>query len=306
MQSETFGEGYGDLALLSSDGTLFYSSKCLLAYASPVFKDMFEVALPEGITSQGSNHHPSAAVTPLKLTEDAVTLDLLLRHVDPTKGPLPIHENSIVKLLNAARKYQIPAIIQWFEREVTKDDGSRRGESGEKSFIENHPILVLSIALEYEIKLLVQAAILAAVNGPSRAIPNPLAEAGTDPKPLNLINSNYFLLIHQSSESRIKRYFKLIQKISEIRWEDPDNWDAGPYPADIQCEACRTPRTKWMLEMIDAVMEQPRWDVFVSAINKHTQCGSGCDWAKKAIAVVIGDELELGLRSEEHTLPFLP
>jgi hypothetical protein len=83
--------------LKSSDGVVFYVSRFLLAYTSPVFKDILALG-PKNSTETMKN--------PLQFTEDEETLDLLFRHIDPTLPNLPLDKHMIPQLLEAARKYQ--------------------------------------------------------------------------------------------------------------------------------------------------------------------------------------------------------
>src|ERR1700761_8440010 len=115
--SKIFCEGYGDFALESSDKVVFYTSRFLLAYTPPVFCHMFNLAPPSKPSdpSEGVESETPYSIQPIQVTEDALTLDLLLRHVDPKQVPAPISERDIAKLLEGARKYQLGNIMLWFE-----------------------------------------------------------------------------------------------------------------------------------------------------------------------------------------------
>lgn len=123
--SDEFPAGYGDFALVSSDGVRFYIQRLFLFYVSPVFKDMF-----------GTGEDPSELV----LTEDADTLDRLLRFIDPIKDPLPVDSKSIVRLLEAATKYRVSKALRWWENEVLRE-GSKMEQ----------PIIAFSLATRYNL-----------------------------------------------------------------------------------------------------------------------------------------------------------
>jgi hypothetical protein len=104
--AENFPEGYGDFAFQSSDGVIFHFPKFLLSFVSPVFKDMYDMV--DSTTNSEI----------LKLTEDAETLDFLLRVIDPTKDSPSLIQEVVEKLLNAADKYQIDGVQSWRQKEV--------------------------------------------------------------------------------------------------------------------------------------------------------------------------------------------
>jgi hypothetical protein len=104
--AENFPEGYGDFAFQSSDGVIFHFPKFLLSFVSPVFKDMYDM-----VDSAASDEI-------LKLTEDAETLDSLLRVIDPTKDSPSLIQGVVERLLNAADKYQIDGVQSWHKKEV--------------------------------------------------------------------------------------------------------------------------------------------------------------------------------------------
>ncbi|KAG8797325.1 hypothetical protein FRC17_007781, partial [Serendipita sp. 399] len=71
--SVAFPQGNGtDICLLTNDAVLFYFHRFLLSYTSPVFREMIE---PGNFSLS----------QPLRVDEESGTLDLLLRHLDPTK-----------------------------------------------------------------------------------------------------------------------------------------------------------------------------------------------------------------------------
>ncbi|KAG8776076.1 hypothetical protein FRC16_004634, partial [Serendipita sp. 398] len=97
VHSPEFPENYGDFRLISSDRVVFSFPRFLLAHVSPVFKDMLEIG----------TEYPMGQQAELRLAENFTTLDQLLRLLDPTKRPLPIHIDTIEGLLESAQKYQV-------------------------------------------------------------------------------------------------------------------------------------------------------------------------------------------------------
>lgn len=102
--SQRFSEGYGDFQLVSSDSIVFHFPKFLLSHCSPVFRDMFAVG--------------TQTDKPLILSESALTIDALLRFLDPEQPLAPLNPNTIVSLLEAASKYDIPRVFSWWETEM--------------------------------------------------------------------------------------------------------------------------------------------------------------------------------------------
>ncbi|EJF64449.1 hypothetical protein BD309DRAFT_831871, partial [Dichomitus squalens] len=112
--SPPFDKASADLVLRTSDYVDFHVWKCILALASPVFEDMFELAehgkRSEGKTAEGaectSSTPSSASVIEVPETSSAWTL--LLRWIYPSRpchDPLPPF--LLKTALAAAHKYQM-------------------------------------------------------------------------------------------------------------------------------------------------------------------------------------------------------
>lgn len=289
--SKTFGEGYGDLALLSSDGIVFHFSSFLLAYSSPVFKDMLEIASKaDNVIHQSQNLKGQ----PVPLSEDAVTLDLLLRHIDPVATISPPQKPTIVKLLDAARKYQLPAVFKWFEAEATRGKIRRHGSSDDKPLIEEDPMLILSLALDYEINDLAREALLSAVNG------GPLEELESwgDVK--------YYRLVHRLRERRIKIFLGLVREISYTEeYEDDESAMLGASTIQNTVCKCLLYRSTWLLDITARIHHTPTWDNFVAAIEMHDHCSK--EWSRVAKNILgWNDSTRDKIRDEEKKLPNLP
>ncbi|KAG8797702.1 hypothetical protein FRC16_008597 [Serendipita sp. 398] len=108
VRSPDFPENYGDFRLISSDGVTFSFPRFLLAHVSPVFKDMLEIG----------TGNPMGQQAELRLAENFTTLDQLLRLLDPTKKPLPIHIDTIEGLLESAQKYQVERVFEYWEEQM--------------------------------------------------------------------------------------------------------------------------------------------------------------------------------------------
>jgi hypothetical protein len=88
----------------STSDTTFAVHRCILAVASPMFRDMF--ALPQ---VPGSGRWPDLPV--IDVTEDASTLDALLRLIYPVEQkPAFTSIEEIVSVLAAAAKYETPVV----------------------------------------------------------------------------------------------------------------------------------------------------------------------------------------------------
>lgn len=296
--SETFPVGYGDLTLQSGDGEFFHFSSFLLAYSSPVFKDMLELARTtiSGHTQHSSHphqHEPAVKSEPVVLTEDAVTVCGLLLHVDPSKMPFPLSKATVGRLLEAGRKYQLPTILQWFAREVTTVEISQSNPENQQPLIEEVPLFVLSLSVEYEIKELIPKAVLASING------GPIEESDS------LVDIKYYRLVHCLRQKRIEKYLKLLQELSasdnEEEWEvDQDGDWQRVAPMVHEC-SCGTTLGSWIITVTQSILQKPRWSCFMAAIEPHKRCSSG--WSTR-FWLQVGRRTEL--YKEEQTLPQLP
>jgi hypothetical protein len=308
LQSKAFYEGYGDFALQSSDGVIFHISRFLLAYASPVFEDMFNLAAGNGhrmsissmsmadevdthqihassnaMGSEGilvAKEHKSQAVI---LTENATTLDLLFRHIDPKQTPHPLRENTIRQLLEAARKYQLSSVSTWFENEVMKhteypysDHPNTAATTpnnhhygplsiSERSLMSRDPLLVLALASEYDLPRLMQQAVLQLVESPISIL-----EKDVD------VGFKLHRHIHILRQSRIQFYMNCIKDAAALK-------ESGKPAQPSVCSTCSYPRSSWIMEITQAVLNTPTWEIFTDAVNNPTRnCQWGCGtWSKQ-------------------------
>ncbi|KAG8793754.1 hypothetical protein FRC17_008402 [Serendipita sp. 399] len=95
--SEAFPPGYGDIRLVSSDRVVFHCHQWLLAYMSPVFRDMF------GIGGASNSRE-------VVLHEGSRILDLIFRTIDPKQENPMLDFDILPHYLEAGRKYQIDEV----------------------------------------------------------------------------------------------------------------------------------------------------------------------------------------------------
>lgn len=261
--SKVFCEGYGDFALQSSDGVVFYISSFLLAYASPVFGDMFNLG-PRPIQSDQNDARDDIALQPtppVQLSEDAFTLDLLLRHIDPKQIPAPIGEH-VGKLLEVARKYQLGTIMLWFETESMKYVEHPNNPTPGQSLMSYNPLLVLSLATEYDLRNLAQQAACAIIIGEAS-----LLQKNVD------IRLDIYRHVCALREARIQWYVERIGVIaSKLHRGKPVQPGTCP---------CSNTRSSWIHKLHEAVLKTPKWSVFAAVVASPTRhCKPGCgDWA---------------------------
>jgi hypothetical protein len=128
-------------------GVVFHFPLFLLTHASPIFGDMQKI---------GKGVYQDAM--PL-LSETYLTLEALLRLIDPAKDNPILDWKCVGPLLEAAEKYQIKRVFNWFEKEVTFT------LSNDISIL-HHPILCLGLAERFGLRYLIKVALRQAVMMP--------------------------------------------------------------------------------------------------------------------------------------------
>ncbi|PVF99426.1 hypothetical protein CPB86DRAFT_731469 [Serendipita vermifera] len=266
--SKTFCEGYGDFALQSCDEIVFYISRFLLAYTSPVFRDMFDlggtiemfesIQVTEGMDISDAKRE----VKPIQVSEDAHTLDLILRHIDPKQVAAPINEATIEKLLEAARKYQLPTIMAWFSAEAMKHVEHPNNPIPGRSLMARNPLLVLSLATEYEMPILAQQAVCAIVTG----------EVSLLQKDVN-IRLDIYRRVYALREERINWFLALIGSIAGKVYR-------GKPVMPAVCQICLSTRSAWVHKLMETVLHAPKWKSFEQEVfSPARRCKPGCgDW----------------------------
>lgn len=262
----SFPEGHGDFALLSGDheAVVFHISKFLLGYASPVFSDMFNlgpVSTPE--TASGDTDASTQSPQVLQVTESARTLDEILRHIDPRQMILPMNELSIGALLEAARKYQLGIIMEWFKAESMKFYEFPNNPIPGKSLMSRNPLLVLALAAEYDMPSLAQQAACAIIGGEATLLQ---ADANM---PLKLYRH-----VSGLRQARIQWYLQLIGTVANKRHR-------GKPVQPAICTMCSNTRSSWIHELMETVFVAPTWKRFMAEVNSSLRrCKPGCgEWS---------------------------
>jgi hypothetical protein len=131
----TFPEG--DVILKSSDGIEFRVHKLLLRLASPIFAGMFEMPEPRRLRGE---------VQTVDMSEDARSLESLLRWIYPTNNPPTIEsEEDLQALLPIALKYEVERILGGLRTYMTKRAG-------------NNPLYFYALGIRYGYPDVVKAA----------------------------------------------------------------------------------------------------------------------------------------------------
>lgn len=120
---------------------------------------MFDIA--------GSDNQKSE---PLKLSEPATTIELLLSYLDPTNLTRVINPITIELLLVAAHKYQMNGILSWFEHEVSIDKVDRVRSTTQEAFLFSHPALVLALAVRCDFEEVGKVALRELCGGDLKAL----------------------------------------------------------------------------------------------------------------------------------------
>ena len=180
LTSPEFPAGYGDFKLISSDDVVFHFPRFLLSHVSPVFRDMFGVA-------NSSSEPPE-----LKITEESTTINRLLRFFDPNKKILPIDysdQTATVRLFEAARKYQVDQVFDWWEKEIQVESVSK----GWKEL--DNPMQVLALVSRYHLPQVARVALRQLISAPSSEMQSSIS-----------FESGLFYHLIQLREQRVRWY----------------------------------------------------------------------------------------------------
>lgn len=130
VASEPFDEG--DVILRSSDDVDFHVYRAVLVLASPFFKSMF--SLQQRSEMQAENTLP---VVPI--SEDSMTVDLLLRYCYPIRNPDIDDLTLLGSVLEAVMKYDL-------------DEPTRLAREALRMFLENEPLHVFAISCQLQLE----------------------------------------------------------------------------------------------------------------------------------------------------------
>ena len=255
QHSTKFPPEYGDFALHCSDGVVCHFPRHLLAYMSPVFEDMFSLAKePTDPDSTNESFPPS-----LKLQESSIIIEALLEHVDPkSKRSLPIDPDVILKLLEAARKYQVSTVTEWFIEQagLPRVGGSPVDMEILDPFTSTNPQLALECAMRFEFPLIGRLAL-------RQLVASPVSTTLLQNDDLSLCVYKH---ICQLREDRIERYRGYLSQLSkgvkEVLYEN------GQF-----CGRCAGAIGEWFLCMERAVVDKPKWESFLDAFKSLKACG---------------------------------
>lgn len=228
----------------SSDGVLFHFPRLLLQYASPFFRDMF-----------GISEHARETITlntdqPLVMEEDSVTLDNLLQWVDPNQCVPTIITTSIANFIRAAHKYQVNKVIEWFANVVTAGQETACGIKNHRCLLSTEPMLVLSLAEQYDLPDLARTALQQLVMVPVETL---FSENAT-------MSARLLLHLQRIRKQRTEWFLSCIQKILY----DPDR--------TAICTSCSSCLMAWTRLVHDA----PCWRSIDQCSLTFTQYCSNC------------------------------
>jgi hypothetical protein len=243
--SSQFSEGYGDFAIRSRDGVTCYFPGIILSHASPVFRDMFGMV-------QGSVHEGTKDRL-VDVTEPLPILELFLKHLDPTIITPPIDPDTIRDLLIMADKYQTGTILPWFEQEAVTQRVNRATSQSQDSLLDTHPLLVLSLAMQFQLKQITDAALKVAVGCNEK-----LLYVGSPTLSLSI-----FFQISQLRDQRIGIYLTIVGILASHKFSPPKG-----------CVGCSPHRAQWVLDISNAVRLQPQWMEFMKAFDACPPCTS--------------------------------
>lgn len=135
--SYSFDAPDADAVLLSSDvesPAEFRVHRCILAVASPFFRDMFSLPQDQStLSTSGPDNAPRIPVA-----ESREVLETLLRFVYPIPDPIIFSLDELDKVLAAAVKYEFEAVV-----------ASLRGFLISPPFLQESPIRVYALACRY-------------------------------------------------------------------------------------------------------------------------------------------------------------
>ena len=178
MTSHLFNTLDADLVLrsCSPDPVDFRVHKCILAVASPFFAHMFELPQPREDCEDGE---PSIPI--VDVSEDARTLDMLLRCVYPTTRPAIDTFEDLSLVLEAASKYDLTPAIDHLRTVLMSS-----------RFVEADPVRAYAIACRFDLEDEARAASRCTLR--VHVLDNPLSE---DLKHISAFQYHRLLSLHR-------------------------------------------------------------------------------------------------------------
>ncbi|KAG9090118.1 hypothetical protein FRC06_001219 [Ceratobasidium sp. 370] len=123
----------GDISLLSTDGSVFRVHSVILGLVSSVFADMFSIGRPSG--------------EEIQLDDDSESISLMLATIYPSSVTPTIDKiDTLEKCLKIAQKYNIEAIIQTLDHDLS------RSEAQTRLIRSNDPLRIFRLAVTYGLR----------------------------------------------------------------------------------------------------------------------------------------------------------
>jgi len=115
----------------------FRLHRCILAAASPVFRDMFNLPQPPSLCPADHNDH----LPVIPVSESRTTLDILLRFIYPVPDPLITSLDVLSSIMGAAVKYDFNSVIATLSSLLVSSQ-----------FMDANPTRVYAIACRYDLE----------------------------------------------------------------------------------------------------------------------------------------------------------
>jgi hypothetical protein len=273
--SSKFPEGYGDLAIQSSDDVVCYFPGPILTHTSTVFRDMFE--MPKPGTEEGSSE-------PLvKITEPVKILEAFLAHLDPNTLTPSIHPGTIKGLLIMADKYQVTKIIRWFEQQATHSRANSETVIVDLPFVLSHPIICLSVAKQFNFQHIVRVAFRELSGCSAKAFQSYMLK----------LDPIMVFFLYQFRNLRIERYQAYVTRFTDLRGKG--------------CGDCSGVRADWIRKIMLTIQDTPTWPKFKEAFDQGLK--NPCEECKNHWSLAFVKRLpvwERKSREEESKLPDWP
>jgi hypothetical protein len=287
-ESMNFPKGYGDFTMQSSDHMLFYFPSAILAHVSPFFKDIINI--------NANSFSTSSHDQPLLMEEDARAIFLLLCHIDPLMKTPAIDTSNAETLVKTAYKYRIASVIQWFQEDIfmvpqqaiknTFYISNKITQGPIKSFAEQHPLLVLSLAEDLGLGDLSRQMLRLLLNGPAEALHSERA-AISDPLGVHLFTMR---------QRRIDWHLQQFRTYAT-------QFDSSERS---RCPVCRAQFFQWSLYCTSAIHNTPIWESIENSKGVLQQACPICEDVP-----LLGDTMNFSswkkrALSHEAKLPMLP
>lgn len=116
-----------DIVLRSSDGVDFYTSKAILAFASPIFRDMTALPTPPSSSTDRDDMTKDGLPVVVMHESTAPVLDALLRILYPIGFPKLEDFHSIAAVAFAAKKYEMVRATEFVEQALVRASEANGG-----------------------------------------------------------------------------------------------------------------------------------------------------------------------------------